>query len=130
MSMPREEPPKEAPSQKGEMMVEMAMSTAQLPWALAIGAASALVLVILMIRTAWPLSGKVPTEDATVVVGELLLSRYMIGFEGAAFLILAGIVGAAIFARREREQAVQEAVAKVTIEESEETSHSGDGGTK
>jgi hypothetical protein len=70
-----------------------------------------------MIRTAWPLSGKVPTEDATVVVGELLLSRYMIGFEGAAFLILAGIVGAVIFARREREQAMQEAVAKVAIEE-------------
>ena len=36
------------------------------------------------------------------MVGELLLSRYMIGFEGAAFLILAGIAGAVILARREQ----------------------------
>jgi len=35
------------------------------------------------------------------MVGELLLSRYMIGFEGAAFLILAGIAGAVILAKRE-----------------------------
>ncbi len=36
------------------------------------------------------------------MVGELLLSRYMIGFEGAAFLILAGIAGAVILGKRER----------------------------
>jgi NADH-quinone oxidoreductase subunit J len=93
------------PRQHYQMMVDMAMSTAQLPWAIAIGGASALLLAILMIRTAWPLSDAVPTLDATTMVGKLLLSRYMIGFEGAAFLILAGMVGAVIFAKRERSAA-------------------------
>ncbi|MBF6611653.1 MAG: NADH-quinone oxidoreductase subunit J, partial [Chloroflexi bacterium] len=89
------------PSQHRQMMVGMAMSTAQLPWALGIGAASALFLVILLARTPWPLAPAGPTGDATSAVGELLLSRYMIAFEGAAFLILAGIAGAVILARRE-----------------------------
>jgi NADH:ubiquinone oxidoreductase subunit 6 (subunit J)/predicted RNA-binding Zn-ribbon protein involved in translation (DUF1610 family) len=94
--------PAMTPRQHYHMMVDMAMSTSQLPWAIALGVASALLLVILFIKTPWPLSHGVPTQDATTMVGELLLSRYMIGFEGAAFLILAGIAGAVILARRER----------------------------
>jgi hypothetical protein len=94
-----------------QMMVDMAMSTAQLPWALAIGAASALVLVMLLVRTPWSLAQVGPSQDTTVAVGELLLSRYMIGFEGAAFLILAGMVGAVIFAKRERILAPQRVAA-------------------
>lgn len=90
-----------SPRQHHQMMVDMAMSTAQLPWALAVGAASGLLLAFLMARTVWKLSADAPAQDATVAVGELLLSRYMIGFEGAAFLILAGMVGAVIFAKRE-----------------------------
>jgi NADH:ubiquinone oxidoreductase subunit 6 (subunit J) len=105
-----------SPRQHYQMMVDMAMSTAQLPWALAIGAASALVLIVLLVRTPWPLSGLGPTQDATVAVGELLLSRYMIGFEGAAFLILAGMVGAVIFAKRERTLAPQRAAATPSAE--------------
>lgn len=89
--------------QHREMMVGMAMSTAQVPWALALGAASAVALIVLIVRTAWPLAITGPTHDATVAVGELLLSRYMIGFEGAAFLILAGIAGAVIFGTRDGE---------------------------
>lgn len=85
-----------------QMMVDMAMSTTQLPWALALGAASAIVLAILAIRTAWPVAPAGPRADATAAVGELLLSRYMIAFEGAAFLILAGMVGAVIFGKAER----------------------------
>ena len=90
------------PRQYYQMMVEMAMSTAQLPWAIALGIASALLLIVLVIQTPWPLSPVGPTQDATNAVGELLLSRYMIGFEGAAFLILAGIAGAVLLAKRER----------------------------
>ena len=93
--------PAMTPRQHYQMMVDMAMSTAQLPWAIALGIASALLLIILFIKTPWPLSHVGPTQDATTMVGELLLSRYMIGFEGAAFLILAGIAGAVILARRE-----------------------------
>jgi NADH-quinone oxidoreductase subunit J len=90
------------PQQNYQMMVDMAVSTSQLPWAIALGIASALLLILLFVQTPWPLSHIGPTQDATTMVGELLLSRYMIGFEGAAFLILSGIVGAVIFARRER----------------------------
>jgi len=90
------------PRQNYTMMVDMAMSTAQLPWAIVLGVVSALLLVILLILTPWPLAGIAPTQDASRVVGELLLSRYMIAFEGAALLILAGIAGAVLLAKRER----------------------------
>lgn len=90
------------PRQNYQMMVDMAMSTAQLPWAIALGIASALLLIVLIVQTPWPLAQGGPTQDATTAVGELLLSRYMIGFEGAAFLILTGIAGAVLFAKRER----------------------------
>jgi len=89
------------PRQHYQMMVDMAMSTAQLPWALAVGAASVVVLIALLVRTTWPLSAATPTAEASLTVGELLLSRYMIGFEGAAFLILGGIAGAVILAKQE-----------------------------
>ena len=95
------------PQQNYQMMVDMAMSTSQLPWAIALGIASALLLCVLIVKTPWPLSHIGPTQDATTAVGELLLSRYMIAFEGAAFLILAGIAGAVIFARREQSPAKQ-----------------------
>ncbi len=90
------------PRQNYQMMVDMAMSTTQLPWAIALGIASALLLVVLIVQTSWPVAQGGPTQDATTAVGELLLSRYMIAFEGAAFLILAGIAGAVLFAKRER----------------------------
>jgi NADH-quinone oxidoreductase subunit J len=89
------------PKQNYDMMVDMAMSTKQLPWAIVLGVLSALILIALLIVTPWPVTSAMPTQDASRQVGVLLLSRYMIGFEGAAFLILAGIAGAVIFARRE-----------------------------
>lgn len=90
------------PRQYYDMMVDMAMSTTQLPWAIVLGMISALLLIVLVILTPWPQAAAGPTQDATNAVGNLLLSRYMIGFEGAAFLILAGIAGAVILAKRER----------------------------
>ena len=91
------------PRQNYDMMVEMAMSTAQLPWAIVIGILSAISLITLLILTPWPLAGAVQIQDASRAVGELLLSRYMIAFEGAALLILAGIAGAVLLAKREQE---------------------------
>ena len=91
------------PRQHYQMMVQMAMSTAQLPAALAIGALSGVSLLLLVTLTPWPLSDAAPSGSAPAAVGELLLSRYMIGFEGAAFLILAGIAGAVLLGKRERE---------------------------
>jgi len=89
------------PRQNYDMMVDMAMSTAQLPWAIGIGVLSAFLLIALLILTPWPLANTIPTQDASRVVGELLLSRYMIAFEGAALLIFAGIAGAVLLAKRE-----------------------------
>lgn len=88
--------------QHHRMMVDMAMSTTQLPWALVVGALASALLIGLAVWTPWPLAPIGPTRDSTSVVGELLLSRYMIGFEGAAFLILAGIVAAVVFSARDR----------------------------
>ncbi|GHP01168.1 hypothetical protein KSF_112150 [Reticulibacter mediterranei] len=93
------------PRQNYDMMVDMAMSTAQLPWAIGIGTLSALLLIALLILTPWPVVNAVPTQDASHMVGQLLLSRYMIAFEGAALLILAGIVGAVVLAKREHSSA-------------------------
>ncbi len=90
-----------SPRQNYEMMVSMAMSTAQLPWAIVLGAALALLLIALVVMTPWPVSSAIPTQDAAREVGVLLLSRYMIGFEGAAFLIVAGIAGAVLLGKRE-----------------------------
>ena len=84
-----------------QMMKDMAMSTGQLPWAIAVGVATAIVLAVLAMRTPWPVSNSAPTQDAASAVGELLLTRYMIAFEGAALLIFAGIAGAVIFGKRE-----------------------------
>ena len=94
-------------AQHRQMMVDMAMSTAQLPWAIAVGVATAIILVIVAVRTPWPAAGAIPTQDAATAIGELLLSRYMIAFEGAALLIFAGIAAAVIFGKRERRLAAQ-----------------------
>ncbi len=84
-----------------QMMAEMAMTTTQLPWAIAVGAASAVGLGAVAITTAWPLATAAPNSDASVEVGHLLMSKYMIAFEGAAFLIVAGIAGAVMLGKRE-----------------------------
>jgi len=111
------------PRQYYDMMVDMAMSTAQLPWAIALGALAAILLIILVILTPWPLAAGGPTQDATTMVGELLLSRYMIGFEGAAFLILAGIAGAVILGKRERNTAEQPEAQQTGTEEAEQQTY-------
>ncbi|MHB1416073.1 MAG: NADH-quinone oxidoreductase subunit J family protein, partial [Chloroflexota bacterium] len=85
-----------------QMMASMAMSTAQLPAALILGAIAAVLLILLAVFTPWPVSPVVPNGAAAPAeVGHLLLSRYMIAFEGAAYLILAGIAGAVILGKRE-----------------------------
>lgn len=79
----------------------MAMSTSQLPVALTVGGLVSVLLGLLVILTAWPEVRQAPPEDVPLEVGTLLLSRYMIAFEGAAFLILAGIAAAVILGRQE-----------------------------
>lgn len=91
------------PSADHQMMVDMAMSTEQLPWALGIGLLLAIGLTGLVLVTPWPVAPHAAVGDASAAVGELLLSRYMMVFEGAAMLILAGIAGGVILGRREHD---------------------------
>ena len=85
-----------------QMMVDMAMSTEQLPLALIAGPLVAAALALLVGITQWPVIRAPVRGEASAAVGELLLTRYMIAFEGAAMLILAGIAGGVILGRRER----------------------------
>ena len=90
------------------MMIDMAMTTAQMPWALAIGGAIAALLCIVIVLTPWQISAAAPAPDPAAGVGDLLMSRYMIAFEGAAFLILAGMAGAVVLGRREARDTPQQ----------------------
>lgn len=90
-----------SPAAHHQMMVGMAMSTEQLPWAIGIGVLSGGSLAALVAWTPWRTVPRGPVGDATAAVGELLLSRYMMAFEGAAMLILAGIAAGVILGRRE-----------------------------
>lgn len=86
------------------MMADMAMTTRQLPLAGLFSMLAGLLLVVLVLVVAWPSRPAAPDLDGPSRVGDLLLSNYMIAFEGAAFLILAGILGAVLLARRERKR--------------------------
>jgi NADH:ubiquinone oxidoreductase subunit 6 (subunit J)/predicted nucleic-acid-binding Zn-ribbon protein len=108
------------PRQYYDMMVGMAMSTAQLPWAVVLGAVAAILLIILVIQTPWSLSATGPTQDATTQVGQLLISRYMIGFEGAAFLIVTGIAGAVILGKRDGKPVEQPSMQQTETGEKEQ----------
>ena len=84
-----------------KMMEGMAMSTGQLKLAGIFSILTGLVLVFLIARVAWLPKPLALDLDEPTRVGNLLLSDYMMAFEGAALLILAGIVGAVVLARRE-----------------------------
>ncbi|MGH2379491.1 MAG: NADH-quinone oxidoreductase subunit J [Candidatus Limnocylindria bacterium] len=100
MGMPRDRD-RAADDPHTKMMVDMAMSTGQVRWALPISIAVTTLLVAVVARPVWRISSDGPGGDSVAAVGELLLSKYMIAFEGAALLILAGIVTAVMLGRRE-----------------------------
>lgn len=111
-----------------KMMVDMAMSTGQVRWALPISIAVTALLVTVVARPVWRVSPDAPSGESVVAVGELLLSKYMIAFEGAALLILAGIVTAVMLGRREpadRARAVVAEPASVGTDEAESTLEAG-----
>ncbi len=56
----------------------------------------------LAVRTqAWKLSGKPLPDDVTSVIGQLLLTKFMLPFEVVSVLMLAALIGAVVLARGE-----------------------------
>jgi NADH-quinone oxidoreductase subunit J len=80
--------------------MDMSMVTPVRPLAAWLAAGAGVVLVaMLILRPAWPVSDAVPDPDSARRVGHLLMGKYMVAFEGAGFLILIGIFGAVLLAR-------------------------------
>ena len=101
---------------EAQLMVDMAMSTGQIRFALPISIISTIVLALIVARPIWPTALTVPSRQAVDVVGELLLSKYMIAFEGAALLIVSGIVAAVMLGRRESDDETGQAATPSVLE--------------
>ncbi|MGI8747481.1 MAG: NADH-quinone oxidoreductase subunit J [Deinococcus sp.] len=81
--------------------MDMSMTTPARPWGIWLGLLIAAGLVLLLLlRPAWPTQLAGPLDpDSPRQIGNLLMSKYMIGFEGAGLLILLGIMGAVFIQR-------------------------------
>ena len=81
--------------------MDMSMTTPARPWGIWLSILIAVGLVLLLLlRPAWPTGLAGPLDpDSPRQIGNLLMSKYMIGFEGAGLLILLGIMGAVFIQR-------------------------------
>lgn len=84
--------------------MDMSMVTPVRPCAAALGIATgALLIALLLWRPAWPVAdGGSVHPDSARRIGELLMGKYMMAFEGAGLLILTGIFGAVYLGRPDR----------------------------
>ena len=84
----------------GMDMADMSMVTPVRPFAAWLAAVSgALLGAMLLLRPAWRTVAGLPEPDSARAVGELLMGKYMVAFEGAGLLILVGIFGAVLLVR-------------------------------
>jgi NADH-quinone oxidoreductase subunit J len=72
------------------------------PSVIVIGAGFAL-LVLVILRTAWPMAAGSPVESTTAQIGTELMTRYLLPFEVAGMLLLAALLGASMLAGRDKE---------------------------
>ncbi|TAL79446.1 MAG: NADH-quinone oxidoreductase subunit J [Beijerinckiaceae bacterium] len=80
--------------------MDMSMVTPVRPAAAWLAGAIGVVLVsMLLLRPTWRVVNAMPDPDSARRIGQLLMEKYMIAFEGAGFLILIGIFGAVLLAR-------------------------------
>ncbi|MEO8713528.1 MAG: NADH-quinone oxidoreductase subunit J [Acetobacteraceae bacterium] len=88
----------------GDMnMSDMAMVTPVHRWAVGVALlTSGILIALLLLRPAWKIASVAPDPRSAERIGSLLMDKYMVGFEGAGFLILIGIVGAVFMARTGR----------------------------
>lgn len=78
--------------------------------------AGALVALI-MLRPSWPVDVSAPDPDSARQIGNLLLGKYMMGFEGAGLLILLGIFGAVLMGHPDHHPSPRHREACVAIDE-------------
>ncbi len=84
----------------GDMDMDMSMTTPlKRPAAILATVIGALLVALLILRPAWPISAAVPNPNSAEMVGQLLMGKYMMAFEAAGLLILIGIFGAVFLAR-------------------------------
>jgi len=84
-------------------MKGMSMTTPLKTWAAVLAAAAGVLpAVMIVLHPVWPVSRALPETDAAAKVGNLLMGKYMMAFEGAGLLILIGIFGAVLVARAGR----------------------------
>ncbi|HXV83655.1 MAG TPA: NADH-quinone oxidoreductase subunit J, partial [Candidatus Binatia bacterium] len=81
-------------------MSEMSMTTPLKRYAALLATVVGILLVVLLLlRPAWPVLNELPNPNSAWQVGSLLMGKYMIAFEGAGLLILLGIFGAVFISR-------------------------------
>jgi len=57
-------------------------------------------MIRLVTRASWHASSELPSPDGTIsAIGDLLMTTYLLPFEGAGVLLLAAVMGAALIAR-------------------------------
>lgn len=124
----------------GMEMEPMFIMNQKVPAAVLATVVGLLLSALVIFRPAWAVDRALPMQNSAEQIGELLMGKYMIAFEGAALMILLGIFGAVFLARpwvhpdpTARED-IQAAVAEVpapaetdALEPLFETDLSGDG---
>ncbi len=80
-------------------MMDMSMFTSLKKYAAFIAVSVFLLLLILILFSNWNISTKIPNQDSPKMIGELLMGKYMMTFEGAGLMILLGIFGAIYLSR-------------------------------
>jgi NADH-quinone oxidoreductase subunit J len=97
-------------------MSDMSMVTPVRTWAVGLAVATGCVLVgLLILRPSWRVSSAVPDPRSAEEVGSLLMDKYMVGFEGAGFLILIGIFGAVLAAHSRQHPDRRDRKARVAV---------------
>lgn len=87
----------------GMDMSEMSMTTPVKKQAAVLAALIGLLLgALIVLRPAWKLARALPDQNSASRVGEMLMGKYMMAFEGAGLLILLGIFGSVMVSRPAR----------------------------
>ena len=80
-------------------MMDMSMFTPLKKYAAPISIILFFLLIILILFSDWNISRGIPDQNSPKMIGELLMGKYMMAFEGAGLMILLGIFGAIYLSR-------------------------------